>query len=86
MPELPGLWSISPIAGLIGLLILLFWMLATGRLLTRSQHVEITAAQKNRGDEWKETALEYRSTIRELESRSVVLPSKQAADQIRGIS
>lgn len=79
-----GIWSLSPLGAFIGVLVLLFWMQATGRLLTRSQHDEIVAKSDRRGDEWKETALEYRSVIRELEGRSVVLPTAEAADKLRG--
>lgn len=80
-----GIWSLSPLAALVGVIVLLFWMLATGKILTRSQHTEITESAKTRGDEWKQTALEYRSTIRDLEARSVVLPSPEAANALRGV-
>lgn len=80
-----GIWSLTPLGALVGVIVLLFWMLSTGRLLTRSQHVEIVTGQTKRGDEWKETALAYRSNLDDYRERSVVLPTKQAADELRGI-
>jgi hypothetical protein len=69
-----GLWSLSPLGALVGGLVWFYLSMSAGRLLSRKQHDEIVAAEKRRGDEWKETSLEYRSAIRELEARSVVLP------------
>jgi len=37
-PVLPGLWGLTPIAGMLGMIVLLYWLLATGRMITRAQH------------------------------------------------
>lgn len=79
-----GIWSLSPFAALVGIIVLIFLMLTSGRLYTKGQYDLAVGSEKRRGDEWKETALEYRSTIREMEARSVVLPSVEAADAVRG--
>lgn len=63
MAELPGLWSLTPVGALIGVLVLFFYMLATGRIIPKSSHELIVAASNKRGDEWKETAMEGRKVI-----------------------
>lgn len=35
---LPGLWSLTPIGALIGVLVLQYYLLSTGRLITKSSH------------------------------------------------
>lgn len=37
-PVLPGLWGLTPIAGMLGMIVLLYWLLASGRIITRAQH------------------------------------------------
>lgn len=69
MPELPGLWSLSPIGALLGVIALFYWLLATGRLITRSSHERELAQANKRGDEWKETALDGRKVITEQSSQ-----------------
>lgn len=59
MEALPGLWSLTPIGALLGAIVLLYWLLVTGRIVPKSTHERELATQKIRGDEWKETALEY---------------------------
>jgi hypothetical protein len=63
---LPGLWSLSPIGALIGVVVLVFWLLATGRIIPRASHERELAVANKRGDEWKETALEGRALITQL--------------------
>ncbi|WP_382307264.1 hypothetical protein [Herbiconiux sp. UC225_62] len=70
MPELPGLWSLSPIGALLGGIILFYWLLATGRIITRSSHERELAQANKRGDEWKETALDTRKLNNELASQN----------------
>ena len=38
MEALPGLWSLSPLAALVGVLVLAYWLIATGRLVPKSSH------------------------------------------------
>lgn len=63
MPELPGLWSLTPIGALLLVIVLFYWMLATGRVITRSSHERELALANKRGDEWKDTALDGRAII-----------------------
>lgn len=37
-PLLPGLWGLTPIAGMLGMIVLLYVWLTTGRLVTKSSH------------------------------------------------
>lgn len=53
---LPGLWSLTPLGAMVGMLVLQFYWLASSRLYTRKQHDEIMTLERRRGDEWKETA------------------------------
>lgn len=43
MPELPGLWSLSPLAALVGFIVLLGYMLAKGKLRTEREVADIVA-------------------------------------------
>jgi len=63
MPDLPGLWSLSPLGALLGVLVLSYWLLVSGRLVSRNSHERELAMSNKRGDEWKETALSGRSLI-----------------------
>lgn len=54
MPELPGLWSLSPLAALVGALVVLYLMLASGRLVTKSSHERELKREIARGDEWRD--------------------------------
>lgn len=59
MPELPGLWSLTPFGAVLGLMVLMYWLMATGRLYTRKQHEEGLALERLRGTEWKETSQKW---------------------------
>lgn len=60
-----GIWDLTPYGALLGILIILFWLLATGRLIPRSSHERELAQANHRGDEWKESALQGRELITE---------------------
>jgi|GEM_PF-3180326 len=82
MPELPGLWSLTPIGALIGAIVLLYWMLATGRLVTKSSHERELALATTRADEWK--AAHGRSEDARavaLEQNSALLAGVRIADK-----
>lgn len=64
---LPGIWSLTPLGALIGVLVLIFWLTGTGRyvpsrtvereLKSRDAAHAINLAQANlRADEWKGVA------------------------------
>lgn len=74
--ELPGIWNLTPYGAILGMVVILYWLIVTGRLVPRSTHERELAARDSahavnleqsnrRGDEWKETALEGRVVIRE---------------------
>lgn len=53
---LPGLWSLSPIGAVIGMVVLIFLGLTTGRLYTRGQHDQIVNLYKELATEAKASA------------------------------
>lgn len=62
MIDLPAnIWSLSPLGALIGVIVLIYWLLATGRLIPKSSHERELAQAEKRGDEWKETAHDQRA-------------------------
>lgn len=82
MPDLPGLWSLTPLGAFIGVLVLLFLMLASGKLLTRRQHEEVVHS-KDQLIEIQEKAIdEWRLSAHTLQSRAVVLPNQKDADRL----
>ena len=70
MEALPGLWSLTPIGGMLGMIALFYWLLATGRLITRASHEREIAIVSKRGDEWKETAIETRTVNVEVRKQN----------------
>ena len=64
-PELPGLWNLSPWGALVGVIVYVYWLIVSGRWIPRATHDAIVAVQKERGDEWKETAATQRTLIEE---------------------
>lgn len=62
MIELPGIWSLTPLGLALGLVALLYWLIATGRLIPKASHDRELAIANRRGDEWKDTALTERRT------------------------
>lgn len=65
MDALPGLWSLTPIGALVGIVVLCFWLLATGRVMTRSQHDEIVALWKAAAERWESASSKSESTLAE---------------------
>lgn len=61
METLPGIWTLSPLGALIGGIVLVYWLIATGRLIPRSSHEREMRQANVRGDEWKESALTDRA-------------------------
>jgi hypothetical protein len=81
MPELPGLWSLTPIGALLLVIVLFYWMLATGRVITRSSHERELALANKRGDEWKDTALDGRTIItKQANQIDALVESNRIAD------
>lgn len=85
MEALPGIWSLTPLGGLVGLLILMWWLLATGRLIPRTSHEREMGYMKKRGDEWKETAMEERKVKTEaLQQNSALIEANRTAAKFFG--
>ena len=66
MLELPGLWSLTPIGAMLGVVVIVYWLIVSGRLVPKSTYQSSLAQETRRGDEWKETALEQRAVNAEL--------------------
>ena len=66
MEALPGLWSLSPIGGMLGMLGLLYWLLATGRLVTKSTHEREIGIYKETRENDQKTITEQRDQITSL--------------------
>ncbi len=78
MIEIPaGLWSLSPLGALIGVIVLIYWLLATGRLIPKSSHERELAQAEKRGDEWKETAHDQRAVNAVLRDQNSQLIESQ---------
>lgn len=58
--ELPGIWSLTPLGALIGVLVIQFWMMATGRLITKGSHERELAIKELQVNDWKDIAKEER--------------------------
>lgn len=83
MLELPGLWSLSPIGFGLGVIAVVYWLLVSGRLIPRSSHERELDVHKVRGDEWKETALEYRRANTVLrDQNSDLIQSNKVVEQL----
>lgn len=77
MESLPGIWSLSPLGALIGAVVLIYWLLASGRLIPRGTHDIIVGQERKRGDEWKETALDQRAVNHEIRKQNTTLIDSQ---------
>jgi len=73
MESLPGLWSLTPLGGMIGTIVLFYILLARGNIITRGSHERELAMANKRGDEWKETALETRAVNTEIRKQNTQL-------------
>lgn len=83
MDVLPGLWSLTPVGAVLGILVLAYWLLATGRIVPRSTHDLIVSTQRVRGDEWKETALEYQKANAVIRSQNTdLIQSNKVVEQL----
>lgn len=81
MAELPGLWSLTPIGGMLGMIVLFYWLLATGRMITRASHERELGVMSSRGDEWKETAKQYEAVTTALtEQNGKLIESNRISD------
>lgn len=70
VPDLPGLWSLTPYGAFLGLVVLFWWLLASGRLVPRKTHERELDAAKYRGDEWKETSGKWEGLSHKLAAQN----------------
>lgn len=56
MDFLPGMWGLTPIGALIGVLIYIALSISRGKWVPQASHERELAQANKRGDEWKETA------------------------------
>ena len=70
MPELPGLWSLTPWGALVGLLVFMILSVARGWMIPKSTHERELAQERVRGDEWKETSLAERAVNAEIRKQN----------------
>lgn len=61
--DLPGIWSLSPLAALTGFIVLVGIALVLGWLIPKRSHEREVAQLTQWGAEWRETAKEQASTI-----------------------
>lgn len=70
IPELPGLWSLTPWGAILGILVFLTMAITRGWLIPKSIHERFVEQERVRGDEWKETALDQRSVNAEIRKQN----------------
>jgi hypothetical protein len=75
LASLPGLWSLTPIGALLLVLVIFFWLMATGKIITVSSHLRELAMERQRSDEWKQTANSKDSVNNELLKQNGILIS-----------
>lgn len=56
LANLPGLWSLTPLGALLLVLVVIFWLIGTGRLITLTSHLRELGLERERAEEWKEAA------------------------------
>lgn len=59
--DIPNLWSLSPYAALVGLVVFIATSLIRGMFIPKSSHERELQMMKERGDEWRETATVVRN-------------------------
>ena len=73
IPDLPGLWSLTPWGMLGAWLTLTFLSFFRGWVVPKSTHERELAQERTRGDEWKETALAERAVNVEVRRQNTQL-------------
>lgn len=73
LPPLPGLWSLTPIGALIGLIVLIGFMLTTGKLYTKGTHAEIMQLHEERYKAEKAVSMKRGETIDSLLEQNTAL-------------
>lgn len=55
------------------MIILTYWLLASGRLIPKSSHERETSHLRERAAEWKETAMDQRDVNQEIREQNTML-------------
>ena len=66
MPDLPGLWSLTPLGALVGVIVFIAIVLIRGNFIPKSSHERELDMSNKRGDEWRETSVYIRAVNDEL--------------------
>ena len=81
MPDIPGLWSLTPLGALVGVIVMIAVTLVRGYFIPRSSHERELGLAHKRGDEWKETAVSVRAVNAELlRQNSAIIESNRITD------
>lgn len=70
IPELPGLWGLTPWGLLLGLAALILTSVIRGWWVPKPTHERELQQERQRGDEWKETALDQRAVNQEIRKQN----------------
>lgn len=73
LANLPGLWSLTPLGALLLIVVGGIYYFASGRILTLSAHLRELAMERERADEWKETAQSKDAVNNELLKQNGIL-------------
>lgn len=79
--DIPNLWSLSPLAALVGVIVLIATTLIRGNFIPKSSHERELEMSNKRGDEWRETSLAVREVNTELlKQNGDLIESNRIAD------
>lgn len=70
MPDLPGLWQLTPWGAFLGSSVLILVSIIRGWLIPKSTHEREITQERQRGDEWKETAMDQRTVNQEIREQN----------------
>lgn len=73
MDFLPGVWGLTPLGGVLGMSVTLYWLISSGRLIPRASHEREMTLVRERGDEWKKAALDQQHVNQEIRSQNTAL-------------
>jgi hypothetical protein len=64
--DIPGFWSLTPLGGLVGIIVFIAIVLIRGNFIPKSSHERELGMSNKRGDEWRETSIYIRTVNDEL--------------------
>lgn len=79
--DIPGFWSLTPLGGLVGIIVFIAIVLIRGWFIPKSSHERELDMSNKRGDEWKDTANVVRAVNTELlKQNSDLIESSRITD------